>query len=356
MSIPLPTTTRPHYELYVGVDISALTFDASLYIPRVSRNDKPEKACHYLHNEENYRRFTQQLAKRVAAPEATLVVMEATSTYWINLAIFLQQAGFAVSVVNPASARHYALSELKTTKTDAIDAQNLADMAAARPHKLSLWSPPAAIYHELEQRLSYRATLLEMRKTLKNQLHALKASSFGVAAVETLYQTQIDDFTTKLNELDKEIEKVLKTEPAWAKSVALLKTIPGVGPITAYYLVVVTLNFSTCLKAASLAKYVGLAPSVKTSGTSVKGTGSLGPSSHRPLRSALYMAANSAARFNPALKSFFEKLRTAGKVRKVAICAVARKLIDLAFALIRTKQPFENGHIHKQVVQTEIGA
>lgn len=356
MPTPSLLTTQLSYELFVGVDISALSFDVSLYIPSVSRNDKPEKARHYLHNEENYRRFIQYLGSRIATPSTTLVVMEATSTYWINLALFLKQAGFAVSVINPASARHYALSELKTTKTDAIDAQNLANMASSRFHKLPLWSPPATIYHELEQRLSYRATLLEMRKTLKNQLHALSASSFGVKAVQALYQAQIEDLTTKLTELDKDIENVLKTDPAWAASVALLKSIPGIGPITAYYLVVVTLNFTSCAKADSPAKYVGLAPTVKTSGTSVRGKGSLGPSSYRPLRSALYMAANSAARFNPALKEFYDKLRAAGKVRKVAICAVARKLIHLAFAIIRSRTLFEVGHIHKQAVSPEIAA
>ena len=104
-TLPSLATAQLRYQLYVGIDISAASFDVSFYVPGVSPNDKPEKTRHYLHNEENYLRFAHQLSKRVGDPGAILVVMEATSTYWINLALFVQKAGFAVSVVNPASAR-----------------------------------------------------------------------------------------------------------------------------------------------------------------------------------------------------------------------------------------------------------
>jgi transposase len=343
ISSTTPTTSKKSFKLFVGVDIAAVTFDASCYQPGISRNDRPEKALHYRQNQEQYAEFSQFLYSKEAEPGATLIVLEATSTYWINLALFLYEKGFVVSVINPLQARHHALSELKTTKTDAIDAQTLADLAASRPHKLKEWTPPPAIYHELEQRIHYRSTLLELRKVLKNQLHALSASQFIVEAVREMYQGQIADFNAKIDELEKEIETVLKRDPAWQATVSLLQTIGGIGPITAYWLVVATLNFTSCDKADSLAKYVGLAPVLKLSGTSVKGRGSIGPSGHRELRTALYMAAQSAARFNPVLKVFFERLIAAGKPRKVAICAVARKLIHIAFALKRTGEPFNCG-------------
>lgn len=349
-------TSRKSFKLFVGVDIAAVTFDASCYQPGLSRNDRPEKALHYRQSQEHYTKFTQFLLTKEAEPSCILIVLEATSTYWINLALFLYEAGFVVSVINPLQARHYALSDLKTTKTDAIDAQTLADLAASRPHKLKAWTPPPAIHQELEQRIQYRATLLELRKVLKNQLHALSASQLMVEAVGKLYQGQIADFTTKIDALEKDIETVLKTDPAWLESVALMQTIGGVGPITAYWLVIATLNFTSCDKADSLAKYVGLAPILKLSGTSVKGRGSIGPSGHRELRTALYMAAQSAVRFNPVLKAFYERLKAAGKPRKVAICAVARKLIHIAFALKRTGEPFDYGIKGQKEAKIEIAS
>ncbi len=180
--------------------------------------------------------------------------MEATSTYWIKVALFLYQGGFGVSVVNPLQAHHFALSELKTTRTAAIDAQTLCEMAAHRSSKLKGWTPPPAIYHKMEQRLQYRSTLLELRKVLTNHWHALSASTTLVAAVGEKYQAQIEDFTAKIEALDTELETVLKQDPAWAASITLLQTIVGVGPITAYWLVVASLNFTSCAKADSLAK------------------------------------------------------------------------------------------------------
>lgn len=351
-----PTTAKKSFKLFVGVDIAALTFDASCYQPGLSRNDRPEKAVHYRQSQECYTKFSQLLLGKEPDPASILIVLEATSTYWINLALFLYEHGFVVSVINPLQARHHALSELKTTKTDAIDAQTLADLAASRPHKLKAWSPPPAIYQELEQRIQYRTTLLELRKVLKNQLHALSASQLMVAAVGELYRQQIEDFTAKIDALEKDIETVLKTDPAWLASVTLMQTIGGVGPITAYWLVVATLNFTSCDKADSLAKYVGLAPVLKLSGTSVKGRGSIGPSGHRELRTALYMAAQSAARFNPVLKAFFERLIAAGKPRKVALCAVARKLIHIAFALKRSGEAFNCGIKRENEAKVEIAS
>ena len=358
ISSPASTTSssKQPFKLFVGVDISAVTFDASCYQPGVSRNDRPEKALHYRHNQEQYAEFNQFLRTKEVDPSSILIVLEATSTYWINLALYFHEAGFVLSVVNPLQARHYALSELKTTKTDAIDAQTLAELAATRSHKLKAWTPPPDIYRELEQRIQYRATLLELRKVLKNQLHALSASQFIVDAVGEMYHNQIADFTTKIDALEKDIETVLKRAPAWAETVTLLQSIDGVGPITAYWLVVATLNFTSCDKADSLAKYVGLAPILKLSGTSVKGRGSIGPSGHRELRSALYMAAQSAVRFNPVLKAFFERLIGVGKPRKVAVCAVARKLIHIAFALKRSGKPFDRTFGCQDVAIVEIAS
>ncbi len=160
------------------------------------------------------------------------------------------------------------------------DAQTLCEMAAHRSSKFKGWTPPPAIYHEMEQRLQYRSTHLELRKVLKNQWHALSASTTLVAAVGEKYQAQIEDFTAKIEALDTALETILKQDPAWAASITLLQTIVGVGPITAYWLVVASLNFTSCAKADSLAKYVGVAPVVKQSGPSLKGQGGIGPSGH----------------------------------------------------------------------------
>ena len=268
-----------------------------------------------------------------------LVVMEATGTYWIELATFLDSRGFPLSVINPATARDFAKSLLIKLKNDQIDAQMLARLAIT--HKPALWTPPPQIYRELTQRLAQRNDLVAMRTSLTNQLHALSVCP-AVPSVVSRFELLVQTVDLQLKELEAEIKDALKADKEWAASVLLLQTIPGVGPLTALWLVVLTLNFSLCSKAESLVQFAGLAPIERSSGTSVRGRPMIGHGGHGPLRSLVYMAAGSAIRFNPVIKVYYEELRLAkGKPYKVARCAAARKLIHIAFAVATQAKPFD---------------
>ena len=119
-----------------------------------------------------------------------LIVMEATGTYWMRLAGRLHQNGFAVSVINPAQAYHYAQACLQRTKTDELDARSLARLACQMQPEL--WKPDPTIYEELEQRLVERESLLNIRQQLRNQLHALRHRSILVTAVEVRKQALLE--------------------------------------------------------------------------------------------------------------------------------------------------------------------
>ena len=215
--------TKPIYQQMVGVDIAAQTFTASRLILAkfTATKTKPEAALSYQQSPAGFEKFEQLLLAKGFAPSASLVVMEATSTYWhpkgTRLAIFLHTKGFAVSVINPNQAHHFARAQLRRPKTDALDAQMLVELAEALvPQR---WSPPPQIYHELQQRLHHRHSLLELRKTVKNQLHALNASTVIVAAVQEKMQSLIDTFSQQLTEVDKEIEEVIKQDKACTQGV-----------------------------------------------------------------------------------------------------------------------------------------
>jgi len=119
---------------------------------------------------------------------------------------------------------------------------------------------------------------------------------------------------------------------------------PGIGLVTASWLLVGTLNFALCAGPESLTAYVGLAPVPRESGRSVRGRPQIGHDGNGRLRTALYMATLSAARFNPAIKAFYQRLRAAGKPKKVARCAAARKLLHQAWALGSKLQRFDPGY------------
>jgi transposase len=344
------------YRLFVGVDIAYQTFTAASLLPgtKTKREQKP-----FEQTVQGFERFQHQLLKSESDPSAILVVMEATGSYWVALATTLHQAGFAVSVINPAQAHFFAKAQLKRAKNDALDAEILAELAQALLP--ACWTPPPQIYHELLQRLAQRASLLELRTQVNNQLHALSVSPVVVASVRERLVSLIETFNLHIAQLDTELLNLVRIKgntlqeqrgsdensdadgiaSKWKMSIGLLLTIPGIGLLTACWLVVTTLDFTVCETAEAAAHFVGLAPVIRTSGTSVRSRAQIGRCGHARARSQLYLATLTAARFNPIIKTFYDRLREAGKPMKVARCACARKLLHIAFAVVTHQQPFD---------------
>lgn len=321
------------YLLYVGVDIAAKTFTATwAHDPTLA-----PKAVTFEQTEEGFAAFQQQLAASGVAPSATLIVLEATGSYWIALAVALHQAHYVISVLNPAQVAQYARSLPRRGKTDALDAQVLIRFAAER--QPAPWVPPEQVYHELRQRLVVRDGLMEMRNKASNQRHAVQQWPVRIASALESLDTVIAELDAQVRTLEREILEVLR-DGAWAASATVLLATPGLGLVTTAWLLVGTVNFSIASSPEQLTAYVGLAPMERQSGTSVRGRAQIGHAGNRRVRTALYMATLSAARHNPSIHAFYQRLRAAGKPMKVARCAAARKLLHLAWALVKTKQMY----------------
>ena len=327
--------TAPTYTLFVGVDIAAMTAAVSTQRAgvRASRSSTIDQTP------EGYTKLVHQLQATGHAPSEVLVVMEATGSYWINLATRLVHEGFVVSVINPAQAHHFAKALLKRAKTDAIDAQTLAQLALVlQPEP---WTLPPPIYHALRQRLAQRDDLLNLRQQVDNQLHALRQHPEVVAEVRARMERLLATFEGQLTEVEAEITAALRQDAAWAAAAQRLQSITGVGWVTAAWTLVTTLNFTTCDTVEALTAYAGLAPMPRQSGTSVWHRPAIGHIGNARLRTAFYMATLSAVQHNPVIKTFYTRLRTAGKPEKVARCAAARKLLHLAWAVVKKDQPFD---------------
>jgi transposase len=326
--------TGTAYELFVGVDIAAKTFAAAW----AQAGAEAGRATTFEQTPTGFTAFQQRLGADGTAPGATLIVMEATGTYWVALAVTLHQAGFGVSVINPGQIAQYARSLPRRGKTDALDAQVLARFA--RERQPICWTPPPQIYHELHQRLVARDGLLHMRTQAHNQRHALAQWPVLVAGVVVHLDGVIADLTARIAALEADIAQVLR-DSTWAASALLLQGIPGIGLITSSWLLVGTLNFTLCPTPEQATAYVGLAPLPRESGTSIRGRAQIGHGGHARLRTALYLATLTAARYNPRIQPFYARLRAAGKPMKVARCAAARKLLHIAWAVVTKGQPFD---------------
>lgn len=336
----------PAYRLFVGIDIAA---DSATVSWVCADDGEPSDPIVIQQDAEGLSSLEQQLISTRLAPAQILVVMEATGCYWISLATRLHRDGFAVSVINPAQAHYFAKSLLRRAKSDAIDAQILAQLGCAL--KPAPWNPPPAIYEELHQRLAHRESLLAIRQQLRNQLHALEHRPRVIESVRRQLERLIETLDKGIAEVEKELEGAIREDAAWEEAAARLRSIPGIGLLTAAWLLSSTLNFSVCASGEAAASYAGLVPMERSSGASVRGRASIGHSGNGALRRALYLATVSAVRFNPAIKPFYERLITRGKPMKVARCAAARKLLRLAWAVATKTGLFDPDYAKHSTLQ-----
>jgi transposase len=325
---------QPVYRLWCGIDVAAKSFTVSWSTDRITY----ASPLTLPQTPEGVTKLQQQLQALAIPASDTLIVLEATGSYWIGLAVALHEAGFALSVVNPKQAHHWAKSLPRRGKTDAVDARMLTQYAHERQQRC--WSPPPQVYHELRQRLSAREALVAMRQNARNQLHALHQWPIQVAAALQPIEQVVSELDKQIAELDRAIVQVLR-DGAWAASAELMQTITGIGPLTTAWVLVLTVNFRLCPTAEAASNYAGLVPLPRDSGTSVRGRAQIGHDGNARLRTALYRATINAGRFNPIIKAFYERLRAAGKPRRVARCAAARKLLHLVYAVVINERPFD---------------
>jgi transposase len=271
------------------------------------------------------------LTARLVEDRPALIVIEATGSLEAPLVAALVAAGLPVAVVNPRQVRDFARAVGRLAKTDAIDAEILARFAeAVRPEVRPV---PDAQARELAALLTRRRQVIEIRVAERNRLHTT-----GSAAVRADLEAHIAYLTQQLERLDRQLDAAIQASPVWRAKDELLRGIPGIGPVASRTLLAVLPELGS-LGRGQIAALVGLAPMNRDSGT-LRGRRTI-VGGRAEVRSALYLAALSAVRYNPALRAFYRRLRAAGKPAKLALTAAARKLLVIADAILRTGRPWQ---------------
>jgi transposase len=270
------------------------------------------------------------LVQAAQAQPVTLVVLEATGGYEAPVVAALVTAGLPVAVVNPRQVRDFAKALGQLAKTDRIDAQILALFGArVQPAPRPL---PDEATQELEALLTRRRQLLEM-------LHAERQRRPRARGriVRRSLDTHIRWLERQVIDTEATLEAAIQASPVWRVQDQLLQSVPGVGPTLARTLLGLLPELGQ-LDRHHIAALVGVAPLARDSGT-LRGRRTCWGG--RPaVRTVLYMAALTAARWNPTLRAFYQRLRATGKPAKVALTAVARKLLVLLNAILRDARPW----------------
>lgn len=298
---------------YVGIDVSKAHLDVA------SRPDGEEFRL------PNTPEGIASLVGRLGASPPALILLEATGGLERAVALALAEAGIPIRIVEPGRVRHFARSVGQHSKTDSLDARVLAHYAeAVRPEARDL---PDEETRALQALLDRRRQLVRMRVSERNRLE-----QGPTAAVQADLEAHIAYLSGQIEVMDRSVGGLIEAKEDWRLRDEVLRSIPGVGPQTSRTLLGLLPELGE-LTGKQVSALAGPAPRARDSGT-VRGARTIF-GGRAEVRTALYMASVSASCHNPELRAFYKRLRGAGKAAKLALTAVARKLLTIANAMIR---------------------
>jgi transposase len=271
------------------------------------------------------------LVTRLSRLQPTLIVLEATGGYEVRVAAAMANAGLPVAVVNPRQIRDFARATGQLAKTDALDARVTARFAeTVQPAARPLASEQAQALGELVAR---RRQLVDMLGAETNRRR--QARDRRLQKRITVHVTWL---SRAIEEIDGDIKGLIQSSPVWRETENLLTSVPGIGDVTAHALIADLPELGR-LTRRRIAALVGIAPLNRDSGL-WRGRRMIGGG--RPtVRRALFMATIVAVRHNPLLATFYQRLTSAGRPKKVAIIAAMRKLLTILNAMLRDQRPWQ---------------
>jgi len=303
---------------YVGIDVSKRTLDVSCGAASTER---------FLNEPEGFRRLIKQLKSEAIAS----IILEATGGYERALVAELVAAELPVVVVNPRQVRSFAKATGRLAKTDAIDAVVLAEFGhAVQPPRRPL---PNEKMRQMQEKISRRRQLVQMRTAESNRRGQ---------AIDVDVQRSIDDviavIDVQLQDIDQDLDRMIRDCPAWREKEDLLQSVPGVGPQTARALIANLPELGHCSR-QQIAALAGVAPMNRDSGHFRGRRTTIG--GRADVRRTLYMATLVATRWNPVIRTHYQRLLQAGKQKKLALVACMRKLLCLLNAMLRDQKSWK---------------
>lgn len=262
------------------------------------------------------------------------VCLEATGRYSLDIAHTLYGAGYPVSIENPARTKHFAQSLLSRQKTDKVDAMLLAHYASVMPCRR--WTPPTRLSADLQELKRLADDLQTDHTRVRNRLEGLRDTS----PARRYLEAQLRQLEEQLAQVERELKDLLDQDDTLKARSALLTSIKGGGATTARQLLAEIPDWSVFASADELVAYAGLNPSQRQSG-SKRGYSKISKQGNAHVRKTLYFPALSAMQHHPQLKVFAERLKAAGKPKMAVVVAVMRKLLVLAYAILKSGQPYD---------------
>jgi transposase len=269
-----------------------------------------------------------------------LVVMEATGYYHYRLAQFLYRKSISVSVVNPLQVKRFIQMKLSKIKTDKSDARAICEYG--QKNDVPLYNALNESQAECLQLFRLLDNYLKQRTAIKNKLHGEEVLGRPSRVVYHSLNRSLKHLDKEIDQLESRLLTLVKKEQQ--QQLTHLKSIPGLGTKTALFLIVITDGFSKFETASQLCSYVGITPTIRVSGSRIRGKSRISKKGNKKLRNLVFLCAFSACKHNKGCKELYDRLVDKGKSKKLALIAVANKLLKQAFAVAKSGRPYDENY------------
>lgn len=312
----------------IGIDVAKHTFDIAALQP----NGKHRTKARLANNEAGFQVLQDWLHKH-SGPGAW-VVMEATGIYHEALAEWLLEQGYQVCVLNPAQIAHYARSQLQRVKTDKVDSKLIAEYGERHRDELRPWQPDSKAERRLKALVRRLGDLQEIKQMELNRLEVADAS------VQASIRSVLEHIERQIKETLKAIDDHIDDDPDLRSKRDLLTSIDGIADKTAALLLAELGDPMRFTSSRAVTAFAGLNPRLQESGN-YRGQTRLSKMGSSRLRAGMYMPSISALTHNEAIKAMGERLKSRGKTGKQIVCAAMRKLLNIAYGVLKSGRPFD---------------
>jgi transposase len=322
----------------IGIDVSKDDFHVCLGTIDESQIVRIVKQSSFANNAKGFKQLVTWKQKNMLKEVNLWHVMEATGVYYESLAYFLAEVNEKLTVLLPNKSKHFAKSLDIKTKTDKVDAAMLCRIGLERA--LPEWKIPSVLFKHIKALTREYRTLKSEASKIKTRLHAYTHSYCPEKKTMARLKKQLGFIEKQYLEVEREIKDYINQDPALKQRIQNITNVKGIGLITVITIIAETNGFASIENAKQLTSYSGLDIVMNQSGKHY-GKTRISKKGNRHIRSILYMPAMCSMKTNLRFKQFYNQIMTKKECGKIAVVAVARKLLTLIYTLWKNNTVYD---------------
>lgn len=339
-NIAMNTDTK----FYLGIDVSKPYFDVSL-LGVIDYIKQPMLTERFENNEDGIKLFHHYLKKhKIPFDLSTLLVIENTGIYHRLIWNFCSDHHLPIYIGN---ACHIKWSfGLVRGKNDVIDSKRLCNYGHKHADEIKANLPLNPVFLKLKDLMSARSNLIKQRSSIIKYLNELKLFNDKMVQklMESSHQAALEGLKKSIHEIEEQIKKIVTEDSSIATNYNLVKSVPGIGHLTAVYLLCCTHNFAGKISGKQLACYAGVVPFENSSGISIKGRNSVHKMANKELKKMLHLCALSSIKYYPEFRGYFDRKKKEGKHAMSIINAIRNKLVLRVVAVVNNQKQYVDNY------------